>query len=101
MAIQVLIPAPMRGLTGNRSKVAISEGATVGEVLTTLTTQYPSVRERIFEPSGRLRRFVNVYLNGEDVRGLAAEATPVKSGDEIGIIPAMAGGTTRPGHASA
>lgn len=94
MPVQIMIPAPMRSLTGNNAKVAISDGGTVGEVLTSLATQYPSVRERIFESSGRVRRFVNVYLNGENIRDLAAEATVVKDGDEVSIIPAMAGGST-------
>lgn len=93
MAVQILIPAPMRGLAGNQARVSIEEGATIGEVLGALATQYPGVGPRIFEAPGRLRRFINVYLNGEDIRSLESEATPVKAGDEIGIIPAMAGGT--------
>lgn len=92
MPINIMIPAPMRGFTGNQAKVAIESGATVVEVLQSLTDQYPGVRERIFDSSGRLRRFINVYLNGDDIRGLDGETTAVKSGDEIGIIPAMAGG---------
>ncbi len=92
MPVQVLIPAPMRSLTGQQARVSIDGGATVGEVLTALAEQHPGIRERIFESSGRVRRFVNVYLNGEDIRGLEAEQTAVKDGDEIGIIPAMAGG---------
>lgn len=92
MSVQVLIPAPMRGLTGGQARVSVASGETVGAVLTALTEQHPGVRERIFESGGRVRRFVNVYLNGEDIRGLEAEETAVKDGDEIGIIPAMAGG---------
>jgi sulfur-carrier protein len=95
MAVKILIPAPMRGLTGNQARVAIEEGATVGEVLAALAHQYPGVAPRLFETEGRLRRFVNVYRNGQDIRSLEAEATPVKDGDEIGIIPAMAGGRGR------
>jgi molybdopterin synthase sulfur carrier subunit len=93
MAVQVLIPAPMRGFTGNQARVSIEGGATVLDVLTTLSEQHPGIGPRIFESEGRLRRFVNVYHNGDDIRGLQAEATPVKDGDEIGIIPAMAGGS--------
>jgi MoaD family protein len=92
MPVQVLIPAPMRGFTNNQARVSIDGGATINDVLTTLTVQYPGISERIFESPGRLRRFVNVYLNGEDIRGLEGEITPVKDGDEVGIIPAMAGG---------
>jgi molybdopterin synthase sulfur carrier subunit len=93
MAVQILIPAPMRGLTGNQARVSIESGATVGEVLTALVAQYPGIGPRIYESPGRLRRFVNIYRNGDDIRSLESEATPVKDGDEIGIIPAMAGGT--------
>jgi molybdopterin converting factor small subunit len=92
MPVHVLIPAPMRGFTGNQARVSIDGGGDVGSVLQALAGGYPGLRERIFEPSGRVRRFVNVYLNGEDIRGLSGETTPVKDGDEIGIIPAMAGG---------
>jgi molybdopterin synthase sulfur carrier subunit len=92
MAVTILIPAPMRSLAGNQGKVQIEGGVTVVEVLTTLAETYPGVQARIFESPGRLRRFINVYLNGEDIRALDAEATTVKDGDEIGIIPAMAGG---------
>jgi MoaD family protein len=92
MPVQVLIPAPMRTFTNQQARVSIDGGATVGEVLAALAEQYPGIGERIFESEGRVRRFVNVYLNDEDVRSLQAEATPVKDGDEIGIIPAMAGG---------
>lgn len=93
MAITILIPAPMRSLAGNQARVSIDTDGTVGDVLTQLAEQHPGVQPRIFEAPGRLRRFVNVYLNGEDIRALQAEATQVKDGDEIGIIPAMAGGS--------
>ena len=92
MAITVLIPAPMRSLAGNQSKVLIDGGPTVVAVLTSLAEQYPGVQTRIFETPDRLRRFINVYLNGEDIRALDSEATAVNDGDEIGIIPALAGG---------
>jgi molybdopterin synthase sulfur carrier subunit len=95
MAVTVLIPAPMRSLAGNQARVSIDGGATVADVLTHLAEQHPGVQPRIFESPGRLRRFVNVYVNGEDIRALQAEATSVKDGDEIGIIPAMAGGRGR------
>ena len=92
MAIQVLIPAPMRGLTNQQARVEVDQAGTVVEALSSLADQYPSIGERIFDRPGRIRRFVNVYLNGDDIRSLEGEETPVKDGDEIGIIPAMAGG---------
>lgn len=93
MAVQVLIPAPMRSFTGNKARVTVESGQTVVEVLTALAAEHPGIGPRIFESEGRLRRFVNIYRNGEDIRALQGEATPVKDGDEIGIIPAMAGGS--------
>lgn len=92
MAVQVLIPAPMRGLTNQQARVEVDKAGTVVEALSSLADQYPGIGERIFDRPGRVRRFVNVYLNGDDIRGLEGEETPVKDGDEIGIIPAMAGG---------
>jgi molybdopterin synthase sulfur carrier subunit len=93
-AVQVLIPTPLRGYTGGESRVPVS-GDTVGEVLTDLNAQYPGIGERIRESDGEIRRFVNVFVNGQNVRRLQGAATPVNAGDEIGIIPAMAGGSAR------
>jgi molybdopterin synthase sulfur carrier subunit len=90
-AIQVLIPTPLRGYTNGEAKVG-ADGATVGDVLTNLETRYPGLRERVCDPDGEIRRFVNVFVNGENVRKLQGAATPLQSGDELGIIPAMAGG---------
>jgi molybdopterin synthase sulfur carrier subunit len=90
-AIQVLIPAPLRRYTNGETKVGAS-GTTVGEVLAELDARYPGIKERVCDPDGEIRRFVNVFVNGENVRKLQGAATPVKSGDEVGIIPAMAGG---------
>jgi len=89
--IQVLIPTPLRRYTGGESKVDAT-GATVGEILTDLDSRYPGIRERVCEPDGEIRRFVNVFVNGTNVRSLAGSATGVQPGDEIGVIPAMAGG---------
>jgi molybdopterin synthase sulfur carrier subunit len=89
--IQVLIPTPLRRYTGGESKVGAS-GATVGEVLAELNGRYPGLKERVCDPDGEIRRFVNVFVNGRNVRELQGAATAVKSGDEVGIIPAMAGG---------
>ncbi|HEY7034058.1 MAG TPA: ubiquitin-like small modifier protein 1 [Thermomicrobiales bacterium] len=90
-AIQVLIPTPLRRYTNGEAKVGGS-GGTVGDVLTELDGRYPGLKERVCDPDGEIRRFVNVFVNGENVRKLQGAATPVKSGDELGIIPAMAGG---------
>ena len=90
-SIQVVIPTPLRSYTGGEAKVGGS-GATVGEVLADLDARFPGLGDRIREPDGEIRRFVNVFVNGENVRKLQGAATPLKGGDEVGIIPAMAGG---------
>lgn len=87
---QVRIPTPLRPHAGGHDVVA-AEGATVGEVLGHLGTQYPALRDRIFE-GAELRRFVNVYVNNEDIRYLDDLTTPVADKDEVSIIPAVAGG---------
>lgn len=92
MAAKVVIPAQLRQYTGEESSVQ-ADGSTVNEVLGDLESKYPGIRDRICEPDGRLRRFVNVFVNGEDVRALDGIETPVKDGDEVGIIPAVAGGS--------
>ncbi len=92
MPVQVLIPAPMRTFTNQQARVSIDGGATVGEVLAALAEQYPGIGERIFESEGRVRRFVNVYLNDEDVRFLGGLETEVSDGDNVTILPAVAGG---------
>jgi MoaD family protein len=90
MAIRVQIPTPMRQHTEGKATVEAG-GATVQAVLDDLGRQYPGVTERLFD-KGQVRRFVNVYLNDEDIRYLDNLATPVKDGDELAIIPAVAGG---------
>lgn len=89
--IQVLIPTPLRKFTDGSAKINGS-GATVAVVLESIDKQFPGLKDRICEDDGEIRRFVNVFVNGENVRDLDGAATAVKSGDEIGIIPAMAGG---------
>jgi sulfur-carrier protein len=89
MAI-VRIPTPLRPHAGGLDRVEAA-GATVGEILTALLTRYPALRERLFDGE-ELRRFVNIYVNDEDIRYLDDLATPVASGDELSIIPAVAGG---------
>ena len=87
---QVRIPTPLRPHAGGRDVVE-AQGSTVGEVLGDLGAQFPALRDRIFE-GAELRRFVNVYVNNEDIRYLDDLATPVAAKDEVSIIPAVAGG---------
>lgn len=89
--VAVLIPTPLRRFTDGEARVT-AHGATVGEVLDAMEHQFPGLGERIREPNGQIRRFVNVFLNGESVRDLDGISTSVAPGDELGIIPAMAGG---------
>ncbi|MHB1560710.1 MAG: ubiquitin-like small modifier protein 1 [Isosphaeraceae bacterium] len=86
----VRIPTPLRPHAGGLDRIE-AEGATVGEVLDRVSTEHPALRERLFD-GAELRRFVNVYVNNEDIRYLDDLATPVKAGDEVSIIPAVAGG---------
>jgi MoaD family protein len=90
MAVSVKIPTQLRSATDGES-VAQVEGATVGEVLDSLYDRYGELRSRIAEDGG-LRRFVNVYVGGEDIRFLDGLDTPVSDGDEVTILPAVAGG---------
>lgn len=91
MSVNVRIPTPLQNLTGQKALVEAS-GATVGEILSGLESEFPGLRERLRDDSGKLRRFINVYVNDEDIRFLENESTPVKESDEISIIPAIAGG---------
>ncbi len=86
----VRIPTPLRPHAGGKDSVE-APGATVGEVLTSLTTAFPELKDRILDGSD-LRRFVNIYVNNEDIRYLDDLATPVADRDEVSIIPAIAGG---------
>lgn len=90
MAIKVQIPTPMRSHTEGKATVEV-EGATVKGVLTELVTQFPGLKSRIFD-AGQVRRFINLFLNNEDIRFLGNLDTPVKDGDDLAIIPAVAGG---------
>ncbi len=91
MAIQVRIPTPLRGLTEEKEVVEV-DGGTVAELIENLQAKYPGLKERICDDNGELRRFVNVYLNDEDIRFKDGKDTAVKDGDEISIVPAIAGG---------
>ena len=91
MAIKVHIPAPMRQHTGGLAVVETA-GGSVQDVLDGLAKQYPAITDRIME-GGQIRRFVNVFVNDEDIRYLDSLQTAVKDGDEVAIIPAVAGGS--------
>jgi MoaD family protein len=90
MGVTVKIPAQLRTLTGNEAETEV-EGGSVGEVLDALYERYDGLRDRITE-DGELRRFVNVYVGGEDIRFGSGLDTPVSDGDEVTILPAVAGG---------
>lgn len=91
MAINVRIPQPLRHLTGNQS-VVTGGGTDLVSCIASLEGSFPGIKERLLDESGELRRFVNVYVNGEDVRFMDGLATAVKDGDELSIVPAVAGG---------
>ena len=91
MSIVVRIPTPLRRLTNGQDKVDV-EGDNLGSVIDAMNEQYPGIRERICDDQGQLRNFVNVYVNGEDVRFLQGLETPTSSGDEVSVVPAVAGG---------
>jgi molybdopterin synthase sulfur carrier subunit len=90
MAVKVRIPTPLQRLTQGKEEVEGKAGNVI-DMINDLDSQYPGLAERISE-AGKVRRFVNVYVNEEDIRFLQAELTPVKDGDEVSIVPAIAGG---------
>src|ERR1044071_5232603 len=91
MANTINIPTPLRPFTDKKEAVEVN-GGTVGELLADLTTQYEGLRKHLYTDQGKLRNFVNVYLNDEDIRYLEKENTPVKPGDSLSIVPSVAGG---------
>ncbi len=93
--MKIHIPTPLRAYTDKQDTVSV-EGATVAQGLAALTQTHPAMQQHLFTPEGKLRSFVNVYLNDEDVRYLpAGDATPVTAADELTIIPSIAGGCCR------
>ncbi len=92
MAIKVLIPTPLRGLTKDQDSVE-AVGQTIGDVIADLEKRHPGLKERLCDDKGEIRRFVNVYLNQEDIRFKEGRRTAVKDGDEVSIVPAIAGGS--------
>ncbi len=92
MTMKILIPTPLRQYAGKQSAVELP-AATVGEALEALITKHPDLRKHLYNEQGRLRAFVNVYLNEDDVRYLQQEQTPVSGSDTLTIVPSIAGGS--------
>jgi molybdopterin converting factor small subunit len=92
MSVKVMIPTPLRAYAGKQASVDL-QAATVGEALAGLTAQFADLKKHLFTDDGRLRSFVNVYVNDEDIRYLQKDATAVKDGDTISIVPSIAGGS--------
>jgi MoaD family protein len=92
-SIRVLIPTPLRRYTGGEGRVT-ANGETVGDLLDALDRQYPGLKAQICDDDGRIRRFVNVFVNGRNVRDADGEETTLRPGDEVGVMPAMAGGAS-------
>ena len=91
MPVKVIIPTPLRQYAGKRDSVEV-EAKTVGEALSGLTAQYHDLRKHLFTDEGKLRSFVNVYLNDEDIRYLQKDQTPLSENDVLSIVPSIAGG---------
>lgn len=91
MSVKVRIPTPLQKLTGNQAEVVVP-GSTVKAALAALEEKHPGIRERLYDDKGGLRRFINFYVNDEDIRFLKGEDTPLKEGDDLSIVPAIAGG---------
>jgi len=88
---KVMIPTPLRQFTDKQDSVEVA-GATVGEILGALTTTYPGLKQNLFTDEGKLRSFVNVYVNDEDIRYLSKDKTAVAAADTVTIVPSIAGG---------
>jgi sulfur-carrier protein len=91
MAVMVRIPTPLRAVTKGAAEVHASAD-TIGDLIEDLERQYPGLRERLVEDGGSLRRFINIYVNQEDIRFLQGTKTALREGDEVSIVPAIAGG---------
>jgi molybdopterin synthase sulfur carrier subunit len=92
MSIKVRIPTPLQNMTQNKAEVE-SSGTSIREVIDDLERNFPGIKERICDEKGNIRRFINIYVNEEDVRFLKQDQTSLKDGDEVSIIPAIAGGS--------
>ena len=93
MAVKVIIPTPLRPYADKQQSIDL-EAATVGEALVALTSRFGELKRHLYAEDGRLRSFVNVYVNDEDIRYLQKDQTPVRGGDTISIVPSIAGGVS-------
>lgn len=91
MAVQVLIPTPLQKYTADQATVSL-EASSVAELIDVLEATFPGIRQRLCDENGKLRRFLNFYVNSEDIRFLENETTALQAGDEVSIVPAVAGG---------
>ena len=94
MAVKVIIPTPLRAYAGKQDSVEL-QATTVAEALTGLTEQFTDLKKHLYSDDGRLRSFVNVYVNDEDIRYLQKDQTPLRDGDIVSIVPSIAGGVGR------
>lgn len=91
MAVKVLIPTPLQKFTRDQATIEC-EAVSIDDLLTSLESQFPGIKERLVDDQGNLRRFINFYVNSEDIRFLEGQKTVLQSGDEVSIVPAVAGG---------
>jgi molybdopterin synthase sulfur carrier subunit len=91
MSVTVRVPTPLQKMTNNQAEIQ-AEGTSVKEILADLEKQFPGIKERLYDEQGKLRRFINFYVNNEDIRFLQGEETAIKDGDEVSVVPAIAGG---------
>lgn len=91
MAVKVLIPTPLQKFTREQATVECEAGS-IDDLLTTLEGEFPGIKDRLCDDQGKLRRFINFYVNSEDIRFLEGQETALKAGDEVSIVPAVAGG---------
>jgi molybdopterin synthase sulfur carrier subunit len=90
----VLIPTPLRRLTGGQSKLDVA-GGDISALIQSINSQFPGIAEKVLDESGDVKRFINVFVNEEEIRNLQGMATPIKESDKVSIVPAMAGGSAR------
>lgn len=91
MTVKVLVPTPLQKYTNNQSTIEAS-GGSVAELIEALEASFPGIKDRLCDEEGKPRRFLNLYVNSEDIRFLDGTETPLKDGDEVSIVPAVAGG---------
>lgn len=92
MPVKVRIPTPLRKLTKEKDIVELNGAANIGDLIESLEKNYPGIKERLVDEKGEVRRFINVFINDEDIRFLENKQTTIKDGDEVSIVPAIAGG---------